>query len=725
MKWQIAEPISKEFRNKFPEIDPVVLQLLWNRGIKTQEQIDEFLYPDYSQDIHDPFLFLDMEKAVERIFQAVDSKEKIMVHGDYDADGVCSALIMVSALEALGANVGVYLPHRELEGYGLNMQTVEEFGKNGVNLIVTTDCGISNREEIKRACELGMDVIITDHHAEPPNLPEAATAIIDPYLAREKYPFRELSGAGVAFKVVQAILKNPKSEIRNPKFGIDNKEAFEKWLLDLVAIATIADIMPILGENRTFVKYGLLVLNKTRRVGLKKLIESLALNKTRVLDAKNVAFQIGPRLNSAGRINHANQAYALLQTNDETRADELVADLSKTNEERQALSDRIMAEAKNQIGKDNQENFLFALGKDWPLGVVGLIAGKIADEFWRPAIVMTEKEGTIVGSGRSIPEFDIIAALREVKEFLSRYGGHAGACGFTVRDKNDLEKFRGALRKVADREFAGKEIAPAVLIDAEVRLEKINWELFELLEKFSPFGKGNERPRYLGRGLVVENFLSVGANGNHLRLMLSQGNGEKKKFIGFCFGEWCQKLKAGDCIDVVFEVDVNEWNGNRELQMKIVDLKLSDTNDANSDANDANYVRGAYSEQTDKIIYPQLSFELNGVLFEVHNKLGRHCNEKQYCDAIQQLLEKKKIQYEREKILPPSFDGERFGRNKIDFLIEGVIVLEVKAKRFIGKEEYYQCLRYSEAFDKKLALVVNFREKHLNIKRILNPKAKV
>ncbi len=574
MKWKIAELISEEFKNKFPEIDPVVLQLLANRGIKTQEQIDEFLYPDYSQDIHDPFLFLDMEKAVERVFRAVEKNEKIIVHGDYDADGVCSALIMVAVLEAMGAEVQVYIPHRELEGYGLNMQTVEELGKNGVSLIITTDCGISNRAEIKRAAELGIDVIITDHHAEPPELPEAAFAIIDPHLAREKYPFRELSGAGVAFKFVQAILRSPKFQVSG--FEID-AEAFEKWLLDLVAIATITDIMPLLGENRTLVKYGLLVLNKTQRLGLKKLIESLGLNKNKDLDARNVAFQIGPRLNAAGRIDHANQAYELLKTDDENEVDDLVSVLNKTNEGRQSLSERVTAEAKAQIGEDiGEEKFLFALGDGWPVGIVGLVAGKIADSFWRPTFVMTEKEGKIMGSGRSIPEFDIMEALRSTKEFLSHYGGHAGACGFTLKDKKDLKKFKNAVKKLAKKKLDGLELAPTLNIDAEVKLEKINWELFGLLEKFAPFGRANERPRYLGRGLVVENFEGVGTNGNHLRINLSHENGQKKKFIGFCFGEWCQKLKAGDKVDVVFEVDVNEWNGNRELQMKIIDLKMSE-----------------------------------------------------------------------------------------------------------------------------------------------------
>lgn len=574
MKWKVAEQISDDFKNKFPEIDPVILQLLANRGIKTQEQIDEYLYPDYSQDIHDPYLFLDMEKAVERVFRALEKKEKITVHGDYDADGVCAALVVVSALSAMGADVQVYLPHRELEGYGLNMQTVEELGKNGVNLIITTDCGISNRLEIKRAAELGIDVIITDHHAEPPNLPEDAFAIIDPHLAREKYPFRDLAGAGVAFKLVQAILRSPK--FKTSDFKID-PEGFEKWLLDLVAIATITDIMPLLGENRTLVKYGLLVLNKTQRIGLKKLIESLGLNKNKDLDAKNVAFQIGPRLNAAGRIDHANQAYELLKTDDVSDVDNLVGALNKTNEGRQGLSERVMAEARAQIGEDvGEEKVLFAKGEGWPVGIVGLVAGKIAENFWRPTFIMTERDGVIMGSGRSIPEFDMMEGLHETKELLSHYGGHAGACGFTLKNKKDLKKFEKILKKFAKKKLSGMELVPNLNIDAEVRLEKINWELFELLEKFAPFGKANERPRYLGREFTVESFESVGTNGNHLRINLSQGNGVRKKFIGFCLGEWCQKLKVGDKIDVVFEVDVNEWNGNRELQMKIIDLKLSE-----------------------------------------------------------------------------------------------------------------------------------------------------
>jgi single-stranded-DNA-specific exonuclease len=574
MKWKIAEPISEEFRNKFPEIDPVILQLLANRGIKTQEQIDEFLYPDYGPDIHDPFLFLDMEKAIGRVFLAIEAGEKITVHGDYDADGVCSALIVVSTIEAMGGKVEVYLPHRELEGYGLNMQTVKELAKRGTNLIITTDCGISNREEIKRAKELGMEVIVTDHHAEPLVLPDDALAIIDPHLAREKYPFRELSGAGVAFKFAQAILRSFKFQVSSFKFDV---EGFEKWLLDLTAIATITDIMPLLGENRTIVKYGLIVLNKTKRLGLKKLIDSLGLNKAKLLDARNVAFQIGPRLNAAGRIDHANQAYELLKTSDENEVDKLVASLNKTNEDRQTLTERVTAEAKEKIGEEvGERKVLFALGKGWPLGIVGLVAGKIADNFWRPTFVMTEREGKIMGSGRSIPEFDIMEGLRETKEFLSHYGGHAGACGFTLRNKKDLKKFEKALQKFAEKKLASLELVPNLNIDAEVKLEKINWELFELLEKFSPFGKGNERPRYLGRSLTVESFEGVGNNGNHLRINLSHENGQKKKFIGFCFGNWCEKLKAGEKIDVVFEIDVNEWNGNRELQMKIVDLRHSE-----------------------------------------------------------------------------------------------------------------------------------------------------
>jgi single-stranded-DNA-specific exonuclease len=578
MKWQIKENISQDFINRFPEIDPVILQLLWNRGIKIQEQIDEFLYPDYSQDIHDPFIFLEMRQAVERVFLAIKNKEKIMVHGDYDADGVCSALIMVTFLEAIGADVDVYLPHRELEGYGLNAQSVEEFAKNNINLIITTDCGISNREEVKKAKELGMDIIITDHHAEPPILPEGAVAIINPQLKREKYPFCDLSGSGVAFKFVEAMLRE--IQIRpDEDFRIKPEEAdiFEKWLLDLVAIGTITDMMPIVGENRTLVKYGLIVLNKTRRIGLKKLIESLGGNKNnKILDVRNIAFQIGPRLNAAGRINHANQAYDLLRSEKSEEVSSAVENLNKTNTERQTLSERVTSEVKEQIGETRDQKVLFALGKDWPMGIVGLVAGKVTENFWRPTFVSVEKEGIISGSGRSIPEFDITAALQEAKEYLSRYGGHSGACGFTLKNKKDYESFKKKIIEIAEEKLKGIVLEPTLEIDAEVRLGKINWDLFELLEKFSPFGRSNERPRYLARGLRVDNIEPVGSNGNHLRMMLSQGNGERKKFIGFCMGDWCERIKVNDKIDVIFEVDANEWNGNRELQLKIVDLKLNE-----------------------------------------------------------------------------------------------------------------------------------------------------
>jgi single-stranded-DNA-specific exonuclease len=570
MKWQIAEPISEDFKNKFPEIDPIVLQLLWNRGIRTQEQIDEFLYPDYGQDLHDPFLFSQMKKAVERIFKAVEQKEKIMVHGDYDTDGVCSALIMVSTLQALGADVDVYLPHRELEGYGLNLRTIEKFSEWGVNLIVTTDCGISNKKEIEKATKLGMDVVVTDHHAAPKELPKC-DAIVNPNVPSEKYPFKELSGAGVAFKLVQAVLKKIKNQ--ESKIKDLDAEAFEKWLLDLVAIATVTDIMSIIGENRTLVKYGLVVLNKTRRIGLKKLIDKVELKGE--LDTFDIGFRIGPRLNAAGRINHANQAYKLLTSSDPREAEQLAEELDKTNTARQTLTDKIVEEVKKQIGEVKNQKILFALGKDWPLGILGLAAGKIADNFWRPTFVMTERDGKIDGSGRSIPEFDMIDALWQSPELFSHFGGHRGACGFTLKNKNKLEDFKKKMIKIAEQKLSGLELAPVLLIDADVDLEKINWELFELLEKFSPFGKGNERPRYLVRKVDVENLETVGQNGNHLRLMLSHKNGAVKKFIGFCFGDWCQKIKVGDKIDVVFEVDVNEWNGNRELQLKIVDLKLS------------------------------------------------------------------------------------------------------------------------------------------------------
>ena len=451
------------------------------------------------------------------------------------------------------------------EGYGLNKNTVNEFSKKGVSLIITVDCGIASKDEIDLANEKGIDVIVTDHHEEPPELPRAF-AIINPHVKSEEYPCTALSGAGVAYKLVQALCQHDG--------GNKLKQGYEKWLLDLVAIGTIADLVPLIDENRTLVRYGIIVLRKTRRVGLQKLIENSRMTAAS-LNTMNVSFGIVPRLNAAGRIDHANTAYQLLVTEDPQEAEKLTQNLDTTNKERQKITERILKLSREQIGTVKDEKLLSACGKGWELGVVGLVAGRLADKFSRPVLIMGEKDDgrEIVGSGRSVPGFDITKALVESRELLDRFGGHAAACGFTVFKEN-YDAFIDKMSEIAVREISDETMVKQIAIDAEITLSEASGELVEALEQFEPFGVGNKYPRFVTQRLTIEDVQRVGKEGKHLRLNVEQG-GKKRKVIAFGFGEeWGGKLAIGDKVDIVYELSFNEWNGNRELQLKLVDIKI-------------------------------------------------------------------------------------------------------------------------------------------------------
>ncbi len=564
--WRIKSKTDEAIRSKFLEVNPIILQLLYNRGLMTQEAIDEFLNPDYGDDLHDPFLFREMEKAIERIKLAKDNQDKVLVYGDYDADGVCSSVVLYEALKKIGIEAEVYLPHREKEGYGLNLTACDYIIKQGVKLVLTVDCGISNKDEVLKLSEASIDVIIFDHHHPPAELPEAY-ATIDAKTSGETYPFRELAGVGVAFKFVQALMKK----------GMLN-DGQEKWFLDLVALATVADCSPLLGENRTLVKWGMVVLNKTKRLGLAELIKS-ASRELGKIDTYVIGYQLAPRINAAGRMNHANSAFKLLICEDEAEAAKLAIDLNRENSERQKLTDRIFGEAGAQIEPfEEARRLIFVINKEpsyWPPGVVGLVAGKLCEFYNRPALAVGRSaDGKLVGSGRSIDGFNIIEAVSECAEFLTHFGGHSGACGFTIKSEADIEPFKNKMTEIAERELSKMELEPVLEIDAEVELKDIDWKLFEQLENFEPFGEGNLKPRFLASGLEVAGYVGVGDGAKHLRLMVNQGEVKDRKTIGFCFGEWCNKLNFGDKVDLVFEVDVNEWNGTRELQLKIVDLRM-------------------------------------------------------------------------------------------------------------------------------------------------------
>jgi len=581
MIWKIKDKAPDKFIKQFPEYQPLVLQLLYSRGLTTQKQIDEFFNPDYGEDLHDPFLMLGMKEAVKRILKAVKKQKKIAIFGDYDADGVCGTVILKTILEALGAKLsGVFIPNRMIEGYGLNNEAVKKAASQETDLIITIDCGITDFGEIKLANSLGMEVIITDHHLVGKKVP-AAKVIIDPFQKGDRYPFKELSGAGVVFKLAQALLKSQKPKVPSQKIS----DGWEKWLLDLVAIATVADCMPLLGENRTLVRYGLIVLAQTQRIGLQELMrvariapsfeaETLKTN----LDGYSLGFILAPRLNAAGRIHHANLAFELLITESRQEASEMAQRIDDFNRQRQKLTDEIVAQIEQRIKgktKDAEQPVIVEADKDWSPGIVGLVAGRIADRYHRPTIIFNQKEATSRGSARSIPSFNIVEAIASCADLLKEFGGHPVSAGLCLENKK-LPLFKEKINQYARTKLIGKDLIPAMEVDLEVGANDINWEFFDKLVNFEPFGQANPAPVFLFKNLEILNCRFVGNGSQHLKLELKSSNLENKIFkaIGFRLAKnGGQDLKIGDKVDIVFELIIDEWNGNRELQFKIIDIK--------------------------------------------------------------------------------------------------------------------------------------------------------
>lgn len=580
----ITDPVlPDEARAAFPDLHPVALRLLWNRGICTQEEMDVFLGPDWSRDTHLPSLFRNMPTAVARVFNALGNGERITVHGDYDADGVCGTTVLVSTLRDITRSfpaqtplnpplvrgedlLSSYIPHREKEGYGLSVATMEKLAAEGTKLVVTVDCGISNKDAIDRGKELGVDTIVCDHHAMPVELPEAAI-LLHPQVPGETYPNKHLCGTGVAFKFASALI------VEATRRGAAFADGYEKWLLDLVAIATVTDVMPLTGENRVLESYGLKVLNKTRRTGLVKLLE-VAGSKVGQLDTVSIGFQVGPRLNAAGRMEHADGALRLMLEEDPTRAAEYALALNQVNVDRQAASEKMYREALALVGDPGDAKCLVVQKDDWGPGLVGLVAGKLVNDFCRPVYAVGKEGDRYVGSGRTYGGFDVTAALFACKEHLDRFGGHPQACGFSMAGEEKYAAFVAAMRAHADATIRPEDLRPVLRLDADLELEEADWTLLDAMQKLEPFGQANPRPLFAARGVIPVGIDAIGEGGKHLRLSARGKGGRMAKFIGFRFGEWASKLKPGAPIDVAFELGVNEWKGNRELQLRIVDLKV-------------------------------------------------------------------------------------------------------------------------------------------------------
>jgi len=545
---------------------PVVQALLASRGYADEEASERFLFPNFDRDSHDPFLFSEMEKVVARIGAAKEKNEPVGIFGDYDADGVTSSVIIREALTALGLSVSVYIPEKLSEGHGLNMKAVDFFEAQGIKLVLTLDCGMTNHAEITEARRRGIDIIVIDHHHVPQVLPEAF-AIINPKLPSETYPFRELCGAGTSFKVAQALY------LRYLPDQLDRL----KWLLDVVAVGTVADVMPLVGENRVIVKYGLIVLAKTRRVGFQEMfsVGGIKLGEETKPDARTIGFRIAPRINAASRMAHAMLAHELLMEKDQAHARVLALELDAHNVARQKVS-ALLTEEVRIIAREKypDKKFIFAAEEHFPYGIVGLVAGKVASEFHKPTCVLTRGAETSQGSFRSIPELNIIETLEQCGDLLVKFGGHAQAAGMTIRNEN-LEKFYEKFNALVEKQLAETVTEPELWIDMRLKPEHITPKLSRDIMLFSPFGEGNPEPVFLLENMRIEEVRLVGNGSKHLKLRLAPEDARTKSFdaIGFSLAGTLADLKKGELLDAVFQLSENTWNGSTSIQLKLIDIR--------------------------------------------------------------------------------------------------------------------------------------------------------
>lgn len=557
-KWQIYQVDNEkieELQKKY-NINKLLATIIANRGI-TGEQINKFLNPKRS-DFYNPYGMPDMEIAVERIEKAIKNQEKTIIYGDYDVDGITSVTVLKSFLEERGLQVGVYIPNRLEEGYGLNKEAVEKISKQGYTLMITVDCGISAVEEVKYANELGIETIITDHHEPGNEIPEAM-AIVDAKRKDNTYPCRNLAGVGVVFKLIQAI---------SIKIGLEEKEYLK--YLDIVCIGTISDIVPLTDENRVIVKLGLKLVEQTRNLGLRAILQATGYNK---IDSITISFGIAPRINACGRMGYQEEALKLFLSKDINEVNMLTQKLNEYNKIRQEIEKNIFSDAIVQIEEKKLENknTIVLMGKNWHHGVIGIVASKITEMYFKPSILLCEEDDYGKGSGRSIPGFDLYETLTECKESIDRFGGHSMAVGITVK-KEKFNEFKEKLEQIA-KEKNIEEIVPILKIDAQINLDEISRDMVESLKELEPFGEENKTPLFLFRNLKIDSIRAL-TEGKHLKLTLKD-NKNIVNAIGFNLGEYSNEYKIGDRIDVVGNLEINSFNGVENIQINIKDLMKS------------------------------------------------------------------------------------------------------------------------------------------------------
>lgn len=543
------------------QVDEIIAKLLVQRGIETFEQAKTFFRPTLA-DLHNPYLMKDMDKAVARIENAIANNENILVFGDYDVDGTTAVSLVSSYLRSFYPNVATYIPDRYAEGYGISYMGIDYAEDNHISLIIALDCGIKSIDHVNYAKAKNIDFIICDHHRSGDILPDAV-AVLDPKRDDCSYPYDELCGCGVGFKLVQALAENRNQTI----------EDLVEYL-DLVATAIAADIVPINGENRVLAKFGLEVINSNPRPGIKALIQNV---KKKVLTITDVVFIVAPRINAAGRIKHGNEAVALLTEYDLDQAEQFASEIEQHNSDRKELDKQITKEALLQI-EENNEQVRFSTvvyQENWHKGVIGIVASRLVENYYRPTIVFTKSGEKLAASARSVKDFDIYNALEACAEHLEQFGGHMYAAGMTLLEKN-YENFKNAFEKVVQETIHPDLLTPEISYDAEIELSEINPKLMRLLKQFEPFGPENMTPLFLAKNLTDSGYAkTLGSDNEHLKAFVKQGNSESFGAIGFGLGNKLDLVTNKNKFDAIFSLEENEWKDTVTLQLQLRDINAS------------------------------------------------------------------------------------------------------------------------------------------------------
>lgn len=543
-----VEKIAKEFN-----INKLVARIIANKDFKNKEQIEVFLNPKRN-DFYDPFLMPDMEKAVTRIIKAIDNNEKTIIYGDYDVDGITSSTVLKRYLEERGLCADVYIPNRLDEGYGLNENAINEISEKKYELIITVDCGITGNKEVELAKKTNVDVIITDHHETSEEIPKAV-AVVDAKRKDNKYPFKGLAGVGVTFKLIQAISKKMQLQ----------EETYLKYL-DLVCVGTISDIVPLEDENRVISKLGLQLVKQTRNIGLRTLLNIIGYKD---IDSNAISFGVAPRINACGRMGHEKDALDLFLTNDIEEAKKITELLVEYNQERQEIEKKIFCEAIDLI--DNNETNCIIVGKEqWHHGVIGIVSSKITEIYDKPSILLCYEDGIAKGSGRSIKGFDLHEAIENCSTYVEQFGGHSMAIGITLKEEN-VEKFKKEFEEYIELKDI-KSIVPIIPIDAKVDLKDLTIDDIKEFKVLEPYGEGNKRPLFQISNIKIISIRTL-SDGKHLKMLLKDDNNKFIDTIGFNMGYLADNFSIGTKIDVVGNLEVNEYNENKKIQLNIKDIR--------------------------------------------------------------------------------------------------------------------------------------------------------